>query len=158
MIIFIPIDLSKNFEVLFGDTTQPVMNAGFQRGETGQIRVLDDSIIGDHAHGPAGKAPGDGAVIVDPLGDEFRFAAENPVSSFPVDDSEPLVEPSLAGKNVDELLQDLYRPSIVRILKGPVFRLHVVPISALHQRAKLSRLYLARQSSLDAFSSLPFHY
>jgi len=108
--IFIPIDLSKDFEILFGDTTQPVMNAGFHRGETGHMGVLDDSIIGNHTDGPAGKAPGNGTVIVDPLGDEFRFAAENPVSSFPVDDPEPLVEPSLAGKNVDELLQDLYRP------------------------------------------------
>ncbi len=79
------------------------------------------------------------------------LAAENPVSSLLVEDAEPLVEPSLAGKNVDKLLQDIHRPLTGGISNRPIFRFHFVPISGLNQMAKLCPLYL------EAFSRLSSH-
>jgi hypothetical protein len=145
------IDLSKDLEIPPGDTTQPIMNAGFHRCETGHVGILDDLILGDNTNRPAGKAPGDAAVVVDPLGNEFRLAAENPVSSLSVEDAEPLVKPSLAGKNVDELLQDIHRPLTAGISNRSVFRCHFVPVSVRNQRAKLSPLYM------EVFSMPRFH-
>jgi hypothetical protein len=127
------------------------MNAGFHRCKTRQVGILDDLILSDNTNRPAGKAPGDAAVVVDPLGNEFRLAAENPISFLLVEDAEPLVEPSLAGKSVDELLQDILRSLIGGISNRSVFRYHFVPISGLNQGAKLSPLYQ------EAFSRPPFH-
>jgi len=145
-------DLSKDFEILLGDATQPLVNAGFHGCEAGHAGIFDDLILGDNTHGPAGKAPGEAAVVVDPLGNEFGLAAENPVSFLLVEDAEPLVEPSLGGKNVDKLLQDIHRPLTGGTSHRPIFRFHFVPISGLNQMAKLSPLYL------EAFPKLPSHF
>src|SRR4030042_471871 len=51
----ISIDASNKFEILFGDTTQPFVCAGFRRREGGQVRILDNLLIGNNTHGPAGK-------------------------------------------------------------------------------------------------------
>jgi hypothetical protein len=135
--------LSKDFEIPFGEATQPVANAGFHRWETGHGGIFDDLIGSDHTHGPAGKAPGKAAVVVDPLGDEFLLAAENPVSFLLVDDAEPLVEPPLTGKNANKLPQEILRPLTGGIPPhGPVFRFHFFPISGLHQMPNLRPLHL----------------
>jgi hypothetical protein len=144
--------LSKDFEIPFGEATQPVVNAGFHRWEPGHAGIFDDLIGSDHTHGPAGKAPGEAAVVVDPLGDEFRLAAENPVSFLLVEDAEPLVEPSFAGKNVNKLSQEILRPLTGGISQGPVFGFHFAPISGLNQMPKLCPL------QVEAFSKLPFHF
>jgi hypothetical protein len=144
--------LSKDFEIPFGEAKQPVVNAGFHRWETGHAGIFDDLIGSDHTHGPAGKAPGEAAVVVDPLGDEFLLAAENAVSFLLVDDAEPLVEPPLTGKNVNKLPQEILRPLTGGIPHGPVFRFHFVPISGLHQMPKLRPLHL------EAFAELPSHF
>jgi hypothetical protein len=128
-------DLSKDFEIPHGEAMQPVLNAGFHRRETRHMGILDDLIRGDHTDCPAGKAPGEAAVFIDPLGNEFGLAAENAVSFLLVDDAEPLVEPSLAGKNVDKLLQDVYRSLTGGTSHRPVLRFHFVPISGLNQMA-----------------------
>ena len=109
MMIFIGIDLSKDFKIPLGEATQPVLNPGFHRCEPGEVRILDDLVLGDDTHGPAGKSPRNTAVVVDPMGDKFRLTAENPVPSFPVDDSKPLVEPSLAAENADKLPKNIPR-------------------------------------------------
>jgi hypothetical protein len=115
--------------------------------------VLDDAFIGDHTHGPAGKAPGDSAVIVDSLGNKYRLAAENPVSLLPVNDSEPFVDPSFAVKNVDELLQNIDRPLTGKIAQGTVSCVHVVPLfSGLIQKAQLF------PPSRKAFGRPPFQH
>ncbi len=80
------------------------MNPWFDGGEPGKVRILDNLILGDNAHSPAGKAPRISAVIVDPMGNEFRLAAENPVSPVAVNDANGLVEPALVGENADKLL------------------------------------------------------
>jgi len=98
-------------------------------------------IPSDDAHGPAGETPWDAAVIVDPMGDEFRFAAENPVSSVAVHDAEGLVEPALLGEDADELLQDVRRD----FARGPrerfVFHLLIPPstgyVRRIHSKAEL---------------------
>ena len=86
--IFIRIDPSNDFEIALDETTQPIVSAGFRRGKPGKIRFLDNLIGGDHTHHPAGKSPRDITGVIDPMGDELGFAAENPVFISPVQDAE----------------------------------------------------------------------
>src|SRR4030043_1215966 len=51
----ISIDPSNEFEITLSDTTQPVVCAGFRRRKGGHVRILDNLIMGNNTHGPAGK-------------------------------------------------------------------------------------------------------
>jgi hypothetical protein len=112
--------------------------------------ILHDLIGSHNADGPAGKAPGEAAVVVDPLGDEFLLAAENPVSFFLVKDAEPLVEPTPAGKNINKLSQNILWLLAGGISQRAILRFHLLPISGRNQAAGLCPL------SLEGFPNFIF--
>ena len=63
-------------------------------------------------------------MIVNPIGKEFALAAENSISSVPVHDPEPLVEPSFGRENADKLAQNIHRLLIGKVVKRCVFPFH----------------------------------
>jgi hypothetical protein len=99
--IFILIGLSNEFEIMLDDTLQPVVDAGFSRGEWAHFRIVNDMIGGNETHEPARKTRRDVTVVVYPIGKEFFLAARNPIPSVTVFNAKSLVEPSFARENAD---------------------------------------------------------
>jgi hypothetical protein len=129
--MFIGVGSSKNLEVAFGETAQPIVDVRFGRGDRAQIRFFDNLLGGNQAHDPAGKAPGDVARVGYPVGDKLRFAAENAVLPVAVHNPERLVEPASFPEHIDKLLQEIIRHFIQMILNGQVSPLHPAPVSGV---------------------------
>jgi len=132
--IFIRTGLSNYFEIIIGDTAQPVVYAGFSRLAGGHFWIVNNLIRGNNTHGPTRKTPGDAIVVVYLIGKEFPLATENPISSATVLDSERLVEPSFAHENVNKPLQDFRWFFFYRISRRSVSRFHDAPSSSVQQK------------------------
>jgi hypothetical protein len=113
--MFIHAGLSNNFEIIIGDTVQPIACAGFSRCECGHFRVVNDFIFFNDAYGPTGNTWRDTAIIVYPVGKEFRFATGNPVISIAALDADISFKPSFFRESIDELPQHIDRCRVYRI-------------------------------------------
>ena len=155
--IFMCINLSNNLEITLSDAGQPVMDAGFVGWENGHVRIFKNLIMGDNTDGPARKTPGGSAGIVYPMGNELCLAAENPISSVTVHDSESLVEPSLAREDLNKLFQNIHLFLICWNAKRPVFLFHVAPHIQRFTK-KIPRVTISRTDAQAIFLTFKVKY
>jgi len=73
------------------------------------VGIVNDPISSDDAHRPTGISVLDVTLIVYPIGKKFLPAAEYPISSSAMPNTECLIEPSFIFKDADKALQHTLR-------------------------------------------------